>query len=256
MKKTRSAPAAGLQDAQAYKASVNMPPCYSMRPKVSFGSQFKNAKQADEGGMAGDLSAKTDQIRTRAPAWTMNCRESGITKTKDSPGPGQYAVPSTLYGAHPQLPVAGRVPRTTVKRSVPQDCLGAQMKINPSPQDYDTMKSHGKEHKFGHAGQPTSPSFTMRPKVSFGSQFKNAKQADEGGMAGDISSKIDQVRPAAPKWSFIPRESGIVKTKDQPGPGEYVNPSTLYGAHPQLKVSGRVPRQTAERFPAMKERPY
>eukprot|EP00441_Pelagodinium_beii_P006496 CAMPEP_0197703244 /NCGR_PEP_ID=MMETSP1338-20131121/125339_1 /TAXON_ID=43686 ORGANISM="Pelagodinium beii, Strain RCC1491" /NCGR_SAMPLE_ID=MMETSP1338 /ASSEMBLY_ACC=CAM_ASM_000754 /LENGTH=387 /DNA_ID=CAMNT_0043287137 /DNA_START=18 /DNA_END=1178 /DNA_ORIENTATION=+ len=223
-------------------------PKFTMRPKVSFGSQFKNSKQADEGGMAGDLGPKLNQIRPQAASWSFMPRESGIVKTKDQPGPGQYPVPSTIYGSHPALPVAGRVPKRTDKRSVPSDQLGAEMKRNPAPHDYEVVKTvDGPNHKFGHAGQKTAPKFTMRPKVSFGSQFKNAKQADEGGMAGDLGPKLNQIRPQAASWSFMPRESGIVKTKDQPGPGQYPIPSTIYGEHPQLPVPGRVPKQVEKR---------
>ena len=116
-------------------------------------------------------------------------RSSGITKTSDQPGPGEYAQPSTLYGSHPQLPVPGRVCKSTQRRTGPTDQLG-EMKNNPSPHDYDIVCSGpDKTHKFGRVDQASAPKFTMRPKVAFGSQFKNAKQAEEGGMAGDMSSK-------------------------------------------------------------------
>eukprot|EP00441_Pelagodinium_beii_P045642 CAMPEP_0197623990 /NCGR_PEP_ID=MMETSP1338-20131121/3832_1 /TAXON_ID=43686 ORGANISM="Pelagodinium beii, Strain RCC1491" /NCGR_SAMPLE_ID=MMETSP1338 /ASSEMBLY_ACC=CAM_ASM_000754 /LENGTH=65 /DNA_ID=CAMNT_0043194085 /DNA_START=47 /DNA_END=240 /DNA_ORIENTATION=- len=49
LKKLSSGVARGLDDVSAFKASVHMPASYTMRAKVSFGSQFKNAKQADEG---------------------------------------------------------------------------------------------------------------------------------------------------------------------------------------------------------------
>lgn len=259
MAPTRGPPAKGLDDVNAFKASIDMPPQFTMRPKVSFGSQFKDSKKADEGGMAGDMSSKYNEIRPRAPTWTFVGRESGITKTKEQPGPGQYPLPSTIYGSHPCLAMAGRVPRTAEKRSTPQDQLGGDMKNNPSPQDYEVVQSQGTGHKFGRVDQKTAPKFTMRAKVSFGSQFKDSKKADEGGMAGDMSAKYNEIRKRAPSWTFVGRESGITKTKDQPGPGQYPLPSTLYGSHPQLKVNGRVPRQTTERFPALREkdkRPY
>lgn len=252
--------AKGLDDVNAYKASIDMPPRFTMRPKVAFGSQFKDPKKADEGGMAGDMASKYNEIRPRAPSWSFISRASGVTKTKDSPGPGQYPLPSTLYGSHPALPMAGRVPKSTEARSTPQDQLGAEMKRNPAPHDYEVVKTvPGPTHKFGREDQKTAPKFTMRAKVSFGSQFKNSKKADEGGMAGDMSSKYNEIRPRAPSWSFIARASGVTKTKDSPGPGEYVQPSTLYGSHPQLKVPGRVPKSTTERFPDLREkdmRPY
>ena len=240
-------PARGYQVAQAYKHSIDLPPRWSIRPKTNFGSPFKSSKQADEGGMAPDMSSKYNEIRPRAPAYSMIPRSSGITKTSDQPGPGEYAQPSTLYGSHPQLPVPGRICKSTQRRTGPTDQLG-EMKNNPSPHDYDTMCSGpDKGHKFGRVDQASAPKFTMRPKVAFGSQFKSAKQAEEGGMSGDMSSKYNEIRPRAPAYSMIPRSSGITKTSDQPGPGEYAQPSTLYGSHPQLPVPGRICKSTQRR---------
>eukprot|EP00930_Biecheleria_cincta_P064634 TRINITY_DN5024_c0_g1_i3.p1 TRINITY_DN5024_c0_g1~~TRINITY_DN5024_c0_g1_i3.p1 ORF type:complete len:364 (-),score=61.00 TRINITY_DN5024_c0_g1_i3:704-1795(-) len=229
----------GLDTVSAYKASVDLPPAYSMRGRHSFGSMVDQRK-ADEGGMAGDMSSKYDQIRPRAPAYSMFPRSSGIVKTKDSPGPGEYTLPSTIYGSHPQLLVPGRVAAMKTKRNLPEDQLGAEMKINPSPQDYEIVKTvAGPEHKFGRTDQTTAPKYTIRSKTLFGSMV-NSKKAEEGGMAGDMSSKYDQIRPQAPSYSMPARSSGIVKTKDSPGPGEYTLPSTMYGSHPQLPVPGRV----------------
>ena len=222
-------------------------PKYTMRAKVSFGSQFKSAKQADEGGMAGDMSAKYNEIRPRAPAWTMIPRSSGITKTADQPGPGEYPQPSTLYGSHPQLPVPGRICKSTQGRTGPTDQVG-EMKNNLVHRTTTrSCQAPNGSHKFGRADQVSAPKYTMRAKVSFGSQFKSAKQADEGGMAGDMSAKYNEIRPRAPAWTMIPRSSGITKTADQPGPGEYPQPSTLYGSHPQLPVPGRICKSTQGR---------
>ncbi|CAE7371265.1 unnamed protein product [Symbiodinium natans] len=239
-------PSNGADD-PAYKHSIDLPPRWSIRPKTNFGSPFKSSKQADEGGMAPDMSSKYNEIRPRAPAYSMIPRSSGITKTSDQPGPGEYAQPSTLYGSHPQLPVPGRVCKSTQRRTGPTDQLG-EMKNNPSPHDYDIVCSGpDKSHKFGRVDQASAPKFTMRAKVAFGSQFKSSKQAEEGGMAGDMSSKYNEIRPRAPAYSMIPRSSGITKTSDQPGPGEYAQPSTLYGSHPQLPVPGRVCKSTQRR---------
>ena len=103
--------------------------------------------------MAPDMSSKYNEIRPRAPAYSMIPRSSGITKTSDQPGPGEYAQPSTLYGSHPQLPVPGRICKSTQRRTGPTDQLG-EMKNNPSPHDYDTMCSGpDKGHKFGRVDQ-------------------------------------------------------------------------------------------------------
>ena len=246
--RTQSAPGKGQGIRQgAYKASIDLPPKWTMRGRTSFGSPFKSAEAAEEGGMAGDMSSKYNEIRPRAPAWSMMPRSSGITKTADQPGPGEYLQPSTLYGSHPQLPVPGRICKSTQSRTGPTDQVG-EMKNNPSPHDYNTvMSGPDSGHKFGRADQVSAPKFTMRAKVSFGSQFKSAKAAEEGGMAGDMSSKYNEIRPRAPAWSMMPRSSGITKTPDQPGPGEYLQPSTLYGSHPQLPVPGRICKSTQSR---------
>ena len=145
----------------------------------------------------------------------------------------------------------GRICKSTQRRTGPTDQLG-EMKNNPSPHDYDTMCSGpDKGHKFGRVDQASAPKFTMRPKVAFGSQFKSAKQAEEGGMSGDMSSKYNEIRPRAPAYSMIPRSSGITKTSDQPGPGEYAQPSTLYGSHPQFAS----PRTDLQVHPAA-DRPH
>ncbi len=246
--RTQSAPGKGQGIRQgAYKASIDLPPKWTMRGRTSFGSPFKSAEAAEEGGMAGDMSSKYNEIRPRAPAWSMMPRSSGITKTADQPGPGEYLQPSTLYGSHPQLPVPGRICKSTQSRTGPTDQVG-EMKNNPSPHDDNTvMSGPDSGHKFGRADQVSAPKFTMRAKVSFGSQFKSAKAAEEGGMAGDMSSKYNEIRPRAPAWSMMPRSSGITKTPDQPGPGEYLQPSTLYGSHPQLPVPGRICKSTQSR---------
>ena len=55
-------------------------------------------------------------------------------------------------------------------------------------------------------------------------------------MSGDMSSKYNEIRPRAPSYSMIPRSSGITKTSDQPGPGQYLLPSTWLGGSQQLEV--------------------
>ena len=66
---TRSAPPNpnGAIRQGAYKASIDLPPKWTMRGKTSFGSPFKSAKQADEGGMAGDMSSKYNEIGQEPP---------------------------------------------------------------------------------------------------------------------------------------------------------------------------------------------
>lgn len=240
-------PGGGLNATESFKASVDMPPRFSIRAKVSFGDPFCTAKTASN-DIGQDLSDKLDQIRPAQPKWSMTSRGSGIPKPPDQPGPGQYPQPSTLYGSHPQLPVPGRVPKTTTNRAAPSD----QFPKTPAPHDYEVVQ----KDKFGRYDQLTAPKFTMRGKVSFGDPFCSAKTASND-IGQDLADKLDQIRPAQPKWTMTSRGSGIPKPKDQPGPGQYLQPSTLYGSHPQLPVPGRVPKTTSNRWgKPLSPRPY
>merc|ERR1719456_1782618 len=157
----------------------------------------------------------------------MLSRGSGIPKTESQPGPGEYHQPSTLYGSHPQLAVAGRVPKRTETR---KDM--ANPNDTPSPQDYATTLSGGDKHTFGRVDQVHAPKFTMRAKTSFGNEVKQTDTEP----SGPIADKVDAILNRPPKWTMMPRGSGIPKPAEQPGPGEYQQPSTLYGSHPQLAV--------------------
>merc|ERR1711879_667041 len=172
-----------------------------------------------------------DSILNKPPTWSMPGRGSGIPKPADTPGPGEYAQPSTLYGSHPQLSVPGRVPKTTQRRSAPNDHLPK----TPSPQDYAVVQT-GK--KFGRVDQETAPVFTMRAKTNFGDASKSRLPTE---LSADLSDKYDSILNKPPNWTMAARGSGIPKAQDFPGPGEYHQPSTLYGSHPALPVPGRVP---------------
>lgn len=233
---TRTVPGAklGLDDAEAYKHSVDMPPCYTMRAKTAFGDASKGRMPTE---LAGDLSKKYDSIMMRPPIWSMQARGSGIPKPAQQPGPGEYAQPSTLYGKHPQLAVAGRVPLTTsLRKGLSDGCVDT-----PSPQDYEVVQT-GK--KFGRVDQITAPTYTMRAKCSFGDPTKGKMPTE---LAGDLSDKYDEILNRPPKWTMAPRGAGIPKPMNTPGPGEYAQPSTIYGSHPQLSVAGRVPKTTTAR---------
>lgn len=233
--RSRSSPAisSGLDSVKAYKASIDMPPRYTIRAKTAFGDESKGRVHTEPGP---DVSGKLDVILNRPPTWTMAPRSSGIPKPANTPGPGEYAQPSTLYGSHPQLSVPGRVPKTTSRRSSPSDALP----ITPSPQDYVVVQK-----KFGRIDQTTAPTYTMRAKTSFGDANHGRMETE---LCGDLSDKYDAILKRVPKWTMAPRSSGIPKPTNTPGPGEYAQPSTLYGSHPQLAVSGRVPKTTSKRF--------
>eukprot|EP00928_Gymnodinium_smaydae_P088781 TRINITY_DN72826_c0_g1_i1.p1 TRINITY_DN72826_c0_g1~~TRINITY_DN72826_c0_g1_i1.p1 ORF type:complete len:290 (+),score=39.26 TRINITY_DN72826_c0_g1_i1:92-961(+) len=233
--KSLPAPRRKLLDVQsAFTHSVNMPPRYTMRAKTSFGNTFK----ATETEPSGPLAHLQDNVMPRQPSWSMLARGSGIPRAPDQPGPGEYPIPSTLYGSHPALPIAGRVPNRTEKRP----SLG-KASDTPGPEAYRTEMSKGKEFKFGRYDQASAPKFTMRKKTSFGNTFK----ATETEPSGPLAHKYDTIMTAAPRWSMLARGSGIPKAPDQPGPGEYPIPGSIYGKHPVFETPGRVPISTTKR---------
>eukprot|EP00927_Polykrikos_kofoidii_P048462 TRINITY_DN42734_c0_g1_i1.p1 TRINITY_DN42734_c0_g1~~TRINITY_DN42734_c0_g1_i1.p1 ORF type:complete len:585 (-),score=58.22 TRINITY_DN42734_c0_g1_i1:27-1724(-) len=207
-------------------------PKFTMRGKTKFGEPKSTGTEP-----SGPLAHQYDTIMTKMPKWTMAPRNSGIPRPADQPGPGEYHIPSTIYGSHPQLTCAGRVPKQTGKR--PELALS---KDGPGPSDYATLCSDGKKHKFGRIDQVSAPGWTMRAKTKFGEVKPTGTEP-----SGPLADKQDAVMHSPPKWTMTGRSSGIPKPADQPGPGEYPVPSTLYGSHPQLTCAGRVPKQTEER---------
>merc|ERR1719408_658049 len=96
------------------------------------------------------------------PSWTMAPRSSGIPKPPMIPGPGHYPSPGTIYGSHPTIHQAGRVPKTTQKRSEPSEW---EPKDTPSPQDYAVCANHNTadtNYKFGRYDQVSAPKFSIR----------------------------------------------------------------------------------------------
>lgn len=241
--RSRSTPRSGklgLDVVEAY-ASLHKTPSWTMRTKTAFGDEQKYRNTGGEAGA--DLSSKYDQIRPRAPAFSMLPRASGIPKPANQPGPGEYMLPSTLYGSHPALPMAGRVPKTTARRSLPQD----GMPVTPSPLDYKTEQTG----IFGRVDQSRVPKWSMRSKLVDPASREVRPGAYDVGNCGRNGAMT------SPKWTMMPRSSGLPKPVDQPGPGDYALPSTLYGRHPALPMAGRVPRLTSERFSSkVEERPY
>lgn len=213
-----------------------------MPPKFTMGQKLKDpmAREVRPGPYTtGNYNYKGEMT---TPAWTLNSRSTGISKPPQQPGPGEYTLPSTLYGSHPQLPVPGRIPKSTTRRSLPND----GMPTTPAPWDYAVVQ----KDKFGRIDQTTAPRFTMRGKL----KDPMAREQRPGPYeTGNYNYKGEMTTPS---WTLNSRSTGISKPPQQPGPGEYTLPSTLYGCHPQLPVPGRIPKTTAPRFPELPERPY
>lgn len=258
MKRSSSQPAARLTQSswkgrtllehnEAYKCTVHAPYRFTMRCKTKFGDEMTYLPQGGE--LSGPLAEQLDAIRNKPPSYSMLARASGITKPPDQPGPGHYPMPSTLYGSHPTLPMAGRVPVRTARRSEPKDQL--MQGDTPSPQDYAVVT----DKKFGRYDQVTAPTFTMRAKIKDPAD-KEKRPGCQAYTLGNVSNKG---KMDTPSWSMTTRGSGITKPPDFPGPGDYAVPSTIYGVHPSLTCPGRVPHRTTRRFKKESEiddRPY
>jgi len=206
-----------------------------MRAKISDPAD----KEVRPGATSYTLGNQGRNGSTETQKWTMAPRGSGIPKPTNQPGPGEYAQPSTLYGSHPMLPMAGRVPKTTTKRSTPSDAL-TMGGVTPAPHDYKVTA----DGEFGSVAQAKAPKYSMRAKISDPAD----KEVRPGATTYTLGMAGRQGIMSTPCWSMAPRGTGIPKPQNQPGPGEYAQPSTLYGSHPMLPVAGRVHMGGSERW--------
>jgi len=225
-------PALGLQAVEAYKASVDMPPRFSMRKKIDDPAD----KQKRPGCQTYDIGKSSRTGIMTTPAWSMAPRANGIPKPPQVPGPGHYPQPGCIYGEHPTIAQPGRVAKTNVKRTEPSEW---EPKETPSPQHYNTQQVN----TFGRADQPTSPKFSIRTKLV----DPSSKEKRPGCQTYDIKNLNRDGPMTSPKWSMAPRANGIAPPNGFPAPGEYLQPGTIYGAHPCLSQAGRVPQLTQRR---------
>lgn len=244
MKKSASMPSKGLNAQEAFKASVDMPPVFSMRKKIQDPAD-KEKRPTCQTYSIGNMSK--DGAMTM-PSWTMLARGSGIPAPNGFPGPGHYPMPGTIYGSHPCLTTPGRVPKTSVKR-VGMAKVGAEN--DPSPQDYKVASFDG---EFGSYNQAKAPKFSIRSKIKDPTS-KEKRPSCQTYSIGNLGPKGPMI---APSYSMGARSAGIPPPPNVPAPGEYPIPGSIYGAHPCLNTPGRVPRLTEERWPDSKklERPY
>jgi len=244
LRKSSSMPGRLLDSTRAFKNSVDMPPAFTMRKKLEDPAN----KEKRPGCQTYDIGKCARHGPMTAPQWTMAPRSSGIPPVPDFPGPGHYAIPGSIYGEHPCIDQPGRVARQNVNRPDPQDW---EPRCTPSPQHYqDAKATYG---KFGRVDQSKAPVFTIRQKLTDPAN----KEKRPGVQTYNIGKQHRHGTMAAPSWTMAPRSSGIPKTPNFPGPGEYVVPGSIYGSHPAITQPGRVPKTTAARFDKeLEERPY
>lgn len=252
MKKSKSEPKMskgkhlGLDTVSAFPHTATSPPSFTMRSKL----QDLSSKEVRPSVYSYTLKNVNHHGAMTAPSWSMTSRDSGIPKSPQQPGPGEFPLPGTLYGSHPTIPQPGRVPKTNARRSLPQDSVPSA--DNPSPQHYNTVQTGA----FGRVDQHKSPSYTMRSKL----QDHSSKEKRPTAQTYELKNVNHKGSMTAPSWSMTSRSTGISKPPQQPGPGEYALPGTIYGNHPTVHQPGRVPITTGKRsLPCLTtypDRPY
>merc|ERR1719316_1422773 len=99
MRKSSSVPSRGLNATEAFKASVDMPPRFSMRKKITDPAD----KEKRPGVQTYDIGKMSRSGAMTMPSWTMAARSAGIPKPPQVPGPGHYPLPGSIYGSHPTI---------------------------------------------------------------------------------------------------------------------------------------------------------
>lgn len=99
------------------------------------------------------------------------------------------------------------------------------------------------------ASHNKAPRFTCRKKTDFGDPMiaLGAKEIRPGAQTYKIKDVTHNGPAFAPKWSMLARSSGISKPPQQPGPGQYEIPSTVYFENPLVAAPGRCPKRTEKR---------
>lgn len=233
MQKSSSVPSGGLNATEAFKASVDMPPKFTMRKKISDPSD----KEKRPGCQTYNVGNMCRSGNMSTPSWSMGGRSTGIPKPPMIPGPGHYPMPGCLYGAHPTIHQPGRVPKTTTKRTEPSEW---EPRDTPSPQDYSVCSFAG---EFGRYDQVSAPKFSIRSKIV----DPASKEKKPGCQTYDVKNCSRKGPMVSPSWTMAARGSGIPSPPMVPAPGEYPIPGCIYGAHPSIHQPGRVPKTTEER---------
>lgn len=242
LKTCKSLPTRLLDSQNAFKASIDMPPRFTIGKKISDPAD----REVRPGCQKYDIGKNMRTGIMTTPSWSMAPRASGIPKPPMVPGPGHYPLPGCIYGEHPTIEQPGRIPKSTTKRVDPQDW---EPKDTPSPQDYNTQQTN----TFGRIDQASAPKFSIRTKL----KDPTSKEKRPGCQTYDIKNLSNRGPMTTPSWSMMARAAGIPSPPKVPGPGEYVLPGSIYGAHPSIKQPGRVPKTTAKRFVYdEEERPY
>jgi len=232
LRKSKSMPGRLLDSTNAFKASVDMPPKFTMRKKLEDPAN----KEKRPGCQTYDIGKMARNGKMTMPEWSMAPRSSGIPPVPDFPGPGHYPIPGSIYGSHPCITQPGRVARQNVQRPDPQDW---EPRETPSPQEYAKIEPG----TFGRVDQSKAPKWTIRQKLVDPAN----KEKKPGCQTYDIKNCNRNGPMTAPEWSMMARSSGIPPDPGFPGPGEYVQPGTIYGQHPTIHQPARVPKTTQKR---------
>jgi len=221
----------GLNPERGDSWTQNTAPGYSIRTKLAFGDPLLS-KEVRPGCQTYKIKDVTHHGVCYAPKWSMTTRGSGIPKAPPKPGPGQYEIPGTCLFEHPLVSHPGSIPfKRTEKRAEPQDWDRADE--TPAP-GYYKVNFDG---KMGTKLQNKEPAYTMRIKPSDPADREKRPGCQTYSPLPNVTCKGVQKLPS---WSLTARGSGITKPPNQPGPGEYAIPGTIYGGHPAFTTPGRV----------------
>jgi len=234
-----------LADVQkSYNTAHHKPPSWTMRKKTSFGDQDKFL---NTGGItAGPLDKELEAVKNMPPKWSMRARDAGIPPPKQTPGPGDYAIPTTMAITHPLMSVTPRGWGMGIPRSASAGSVMRQQ--TPGPLNYNVRAGD----RIGNITHEQRPRYSMRERYSGTSD----KETRPGCQKYKIEKVTERGPVSSPQWSFLARGASSGNALElSPGPGQH---------KPMIEHASRIKRPPSwswgsqPRFPEVKKdtRPY
>lgn len=204
-----------IDDLASFKKTVKGLPQYTLRPKLP-SAQDIQARLPTEPAARGDLRAEVEAVKPLAPKWTMGAREAGIPPPVKQPGPGQYALRSTIQQTHPSEVLSGR---GWTWGSTNRSKIGTDGSKTPGPTDYKSNSEPSLKK---------AASYTMRAKPEASSKIEVSP--------GCQKYKVDKLNHhgplTAPCWTLGPRRSLLSQARGkEPGPGSFTPHVEANGRH-------------------------
>lgn len=226
-----------INDVASFKASAKSAPSFTMRAKLPSANDVQN-RLPTEPASRGDL--KKEILKTRfpeQPSFIFGKREAGLLPPPKQPGPGEYALGSTIEAKHPTEVMTGR---GFSWGSTGRSAIGKSHN-GPSPIHYRVN---------------SEPALKKQPAWTVAAKRKDP--ADKEKKPGCQTYKVGNVLKDGPiynpEWSCAPRRSEISNARSTwPGPGSY---------YPHIDANGRRDRApkwalyTNDRFKPLKKDRY